>query len=226
MSKGGCMMIAADKIPNESTLFDEELKQQLSKVFSKLTDEVYLKAIVNLEMEKDKELAGFLNVLSKLSDKIIVQYYDIEEKAEVNELETLYLPMVAMYKNDTYTGVSFHGIPGGKELNPFVYAIYNISGPGQEIDKKLINKIKKINNKVNIKICVSLTCHHCSEVVTACQRLAILNENIEAEMIDATLFEDIVKRYNIERVPMVIINDHDIYMGAKTIEEMIKIVNE
>ena len=39
-------------------------------------------------------------------------------------------------------------------------------------------------------------------------------------MIDARLYEDLVARYKIERVPCLIVNDQDIYMGEKTIDEI------
>lgn len=132
----------------------------------------------------------------------------ISQKTMIN-----YMPVVGIYKYNIYSGVAYHGVPGGQEINSFVYAIYNLSGPGQEIEKKLVHDIQTIDHRVNIKIYVSLACHHCPKVVTACQRMAILNEKIEAEMIDATLFEELVKKYNIERVPVVIINDQDVYIS-------------
>ena len=63
-------------------------------------------------------------------------------------------------------------------------------------------------------------------VVTACQQIAILNPVIEAEMIDAALYADLVEKYNIERVPMVIFNDKEIHMGNKTIEEIVTLLNK
>lgn len=56
-------IINADKIPKESTLLDEKLNDQLRTAFSKLEEEVVLKTIVNLENDKDRELAGFLEVI-------------------------------------------------------------------------------------------------------------------------------------------------------------------
>ena len=78
----------------------------------------------------------------------------------------------------------------------------------------------------SLKVCVSLACHHCPGVVAACQQLAMLNPNIEAEMIDARLYEDLVKKYQIERVPFLIVNDQDTYMGNKTMEDIVNLLKK
>ena len=103
-------------------------------------------------------------------------------------------------------------------------AVYNLSGPGREVAKGLRKKIDKLDKKTNIKICVSLACHYCPEVVAACQQIAILNPNIEAEMIDAGLYGDLVEKYHIERIPMMIFNDSKIVMGSKTMEDIVALL--
>lgn len=211
-------------IPSESGLIDEALKAQLGGIFGRMSEPVTLKAIVDLQREKDAEMAAFLNAVAALGDKLSLELYAPEEASAVPELDPTYLPVTGLYKNGVYGRAAFHGIPGGKEMNSFVLAIYNLAGPGQEVPRGLRKKIDKLNKKANIKICVSLACHHCPIVVAACQQVAILNPNIEAEMIDAALYEDLVAKYKIERVPMMIVNDSEIYMGNKTIEEIVTLL--
>lgn len=43
-------------------------------------------------------------------------------------------------------------------------------------------------------------------------------------MIDAALYPELVEKFNISRVPMMITNDRDIYMGSKTIEEIVNLL--
>lgn len=211
-------------VPSESSLIDETLKTQLRGIFSKMQEPVTLKAVVDLQREKDSEMAAFLNTVASLGEKLSVELYSPEEASEVPELDTTYLPVTGLYKNGTYGRAAFHGIPGGKEVNSFVLAIYNLAGPGKEVARGLKKKIEKLNKKTNIKICVSLACHHCPNVVAACQQVAILNPNVEAEMIDAALYEELVAKYKIERVPMMIVNDSEVYMGNKTIEDIVTLL--
>lgn len=211
-------------VPSESSLIDETLKTQLQGIFSRMQEPVTLKAVADMQQEKDAEMAAFLNTVAALGEKLTLELYPPEEAAQVPELDTTYLPVTGLYKNGTYGRAAFHGIPGGKEVNSFVLAIYNLAGPGQEVPKGLRKKIDKLNKKTNIKICVSLACHHCPNVVAACQQVAILNPNVEAEMIDAALYEALVTKYKIERVPMMIVNDSDVYMGNKTIEDIVTLL--
>lgn len=215
-----------ENIAASSALIDENLKKELGNIFDKLTEKVVLKAILDMDTEKGKELAGFLAVAASLSDKIVLEAYTVEDSQMAPELNTDYLPVTGMYKDGQYSGIAFHGVPGGKEINSFVIAIYNLAGPGQDISRWTVKKIQKLDKQTNIKICVSLACHHCPKVVAACQRMAALNPLIEAEMIDANLYPALVEKYKIERVPLVIVNDEEVYVGPKTIEEMADIVKK
>ncbi|MEG0191169.1 MAG: thioredoxin family protein [Lachnospiraceae bacterium] len=219
-------MISVDELATESKLIDEKLKNELSQVFEKLESEILLKAVVDIQEEKGHELAVFLKVIASLHKNISLQLFAKEEADMVSELDQKYLPVVGMYQQDCYSGIEFHGVPGGQEINSFVLAMYHLAGPVFEISRGLVKKIQQIDQKVNIKICVSLACHHCPKVVVACQKMSVLNHNIVSEMIDATLYQGLVEQYAIERVPVVIINDKEVYVGTKSIEEMVEIVKK
>lgn len=217
-------MIDAAAIPSGSGLVSDDLKAQLSGIFGRMEETVTMKAVVDLSREKDAEMAAFLKALSALGDKLELELYGVEEAAMAPELDTTWLPVTGLYKDGAYGRVSFHGIPGGQEINSFVLAVYNLAGPGQEVSRGLRKKIDKLDKKTNIKICVSLACHHCPLVVAACQHIAVLNPQIEAEMIDASLYDGLVARYDIKRVPMMIFNDSEIHMGGKTMEEIVALL--
>ena len=203
---------------------DQGLKEQLAGIFGRMEKPVTIRAVVDLSGEKDREMASFLRVIVSLSPKLGLELYGPGEADQVPELNTAWLPVTGLYKDGTYGRAAFHGVPGGKEINSFVLAIYNLAGPGQEVPKGTRKKIERLDKKTNIKICVSLACHHCPLVVTACQQIAFLNPNIEAEMIDAALYDDLVAEYDIKRVPMMIMNDSRIVMGSKTMDEIVTLL--
>ncbi|MFT4107353.1 MAG: thioredoxin family protein [Lacrimispora sp.] len=218
-------MINLSGIPKTSSLIDEGLKEQLTGIFSRMPKPVVLKAVVDMKQEKDAEMASFLHAISQLGSQLSVELYTPAEAAShVPDLDTSYLPVTGFYKNGQYRRVAFHGVPGGKEINSFILAILNLSGDCQDVPEKLKKRIGTLKKASNIKICVSLSCHHCPAVVTACQQIAILSPGVEAEMIDAALYPELVKKFNISRVPMIITDDRDIYMGSKTIEEIVNLL--
>lgn len=213
-------MIDLSRIPAESALLDEQMKGTIQGVLAKLTKDVVMKAVVDLNEEKSAEMAAFLNVIQSLSSHISLELYGPDE-ADGFEMDTVHLPATGFFMDGSYQHVAFHGVPGGKEINSFVIGLYNLAGPGQELPKGVEKKITKLSRPVQVKICASLVCHHCPAVVIACQRIAMMNPCINAEMYDANLYPDLVEQYKIERVPMVILNDKDIFMGPRTIEDLV-----
>ena len=214
--------IDLNTIPEESSLVDQGLKTQLAGIFGRMEKRVTIRAVVDLSGEKDREMASFLRAVVSVSPNLELELYGPDEADQVPELNTAWLPVTGLYKDGAYGRAAFHGVPGGREINSFVLAVYNLAGPGQA--KGTRKKIQRLDKKTNIKICVSLACHHCPLVVTACQQIAFLNPNIEAEMIDAALYEDLVAQYDIKRVPMMILNDSRIVMGSKTIDEIVTLL--
>jgi thioredoxin reductase (NADPH) len=207
---------------------NEEISSQIREVFNKMEKEVTLVTIVDEDVKKSLELKEVLEEISALGEKVRLEVHKKGENPEKEEkINADKFPVVVLLDNDgKYRGVKFHGIPGGHELNSFVMAIYNLAGPGQELSPEIIENIKGIDKKINVKVGISLTCHHCPEVVIATQRMAIENENIEAEMIDVLQFADIRIKHNIMSVPAIIINDSEVYFGAKKIEEIIELLKK
>lgn len=211
----------------KSGLLTDELRAQLKTIFSKLNQEVRLIAVLASEDTKSKELTDLLQDFAETSPFLALEIYETEQAKDWDEkLDTKHLPLVALFdKNQTYTGVCFHGVPGGKELNSFVAAIANCGGAGQAPDKFLKKSIDSIKTPRNIKVFVSLACHHCPHVVAACNKIAFLNSNVEAHMYDANLYPDLVADYKIERVPMMVVNDSNTIYGKKSIEEIANLLN-
>lgn len=218
-------MIDLSRISEESPLLDENTKETLKGVFAKLDKDIVIKSVVDLQEEKSAEMASFLKGIASFSNRICLELYEVSEGAGL-EMDTSRLPATGFYIGSSYSGAAFHGVPGGKEINSFVIGIYNLAGPGQELSKSTVKKIEKIKHPVSVKICVSLACHHCPGVVIACQRIAMLNPLVKAEMYDANLYPDLVKDYQIERVPLVILNDRDTYAGPRTIEDFTQLFRD
>ncbi|PWX27954.1 thioredoxin reductase, partial [Clostridium perfringens] len=172
------------------------------------------------------ELRDLVLDISDLGEKINAKIFNRGENKDVEEkINADKYPIVALLdENENYSGIKFHGVPGGHELNSFILAIYNLGGPGQGIDEGVLDEIKKLDKKTNIKVCVSLSCHLCPDVVASAQRIAKENKNIEAEMIDLANFKDIKDEFKIMSVPALIVNNKDVYFGSKKIEEILEII--
>lgn len=214
-----------DNISLKSSLMTQELEEQIKGVFNKLESDLTLVCVIDPEDATSVEMAELVNHITSLSDKLSCQLYDSAKGQEkFPELDTTLLPVTALYKQEHYTGISFHGVTGGKEMNSLIFAIYNASGPGQEMEKRIKKKLDKLTHKNEIKIFVSLSCHHCAQQVITCQKMAAECEAIEARMIDARLYPEMVEKYKIERIPMTVINEKEILLGNKNMDEIYQIL--
>ena len=214
-------MSRAELIPDKSALISEELKGQIITLLSKMTQKVNLKAVLDFENEKSIEMGSFLKTIASCSERITVEFYEKGDDAKLDEeLHTEFLPVVGLY-DEEYRGACFHGTPGGKEINSFLAVICNMGGAGTPLDKRITKNIACIKKDLNVKVFVSLSCHHCPHVVAACQKIALANSHVEVEMYDANLYPELVERYKIERVPMTVVNDSTVIMGEKSIEDMV-----
>lgn len=215
-----------EAIGGQSKLLNDGLRNQLKGVFSKLTKAVTLVSVVDESLPKSIELRDLILDISNLSDKLEAEIYKKGENPAIeNKINADKFPVVAFLDSDgNYSGVKFHGVPGGHELNSFVLSIYNLGSAGQPIENSTLEAIKALDKPTNIKVAVSLACHFCPDVVVASQRIAIENKNVEAEMIDLSEFGDIKSKFKVMSVPAIIINDKEIHFGAKKIDEIISLI--
>lgn len=198
---------------HEGQWFTGELRKQLTSIFLKINKEITL-LVLDDASSKGEELKSFVSELSNLDDHL---NYEVKRARDDEGL----LPALELLdENHKQTGIRFSGIPTGHELNSLVLAIYNLAGPGQSIDGELIERIEKLPG-MHLQIGVSLTCHFCPDVVAASQKIASINPDISAEMIDLQLFPKLRKAKKIMSVPAFMINDGEVTFGSQTLDQIV-----
>ena len=198
----------------EGSLFDEASRQQLNTVFARMSGRLTLKLALD-DRSVSSELKGYMQELVKLTDRLTL----VEEAGED-------APCVKVYREDgSYSGLAFHGVPGGHEFTSFVLGLYNAAGPGQSLDADIREAIGAIGKK-DLKVLVSLSCTMCPELVTAAQRIAAENPNVTAQVYDLTHFPALRDRYNVMSVPCLVVNGGEkISFGKKNIRQLLEILS-
>lgn len=204
-------------------LLDQNMINQLKEVFKRIDKEIKIVNFVSETNEKSIELKNFLEELNQTSDKILIENIDYDNNgSKVEEFGIDKLPAMAFVNsNGEQTGGKFYGIPGGHEINSFIITLLNTAGVGKEFDLSTIERIQNIDKDVNLKVFVTLACHHCPDVVVATQMMALKNKKIKAEMIDIALFPEIAEKFGVKSVPTVIYNEKDLTIGAKSPSEIL-----
>jgi thioredoxin reductase (NADPH) len=199
------------------TLFDEAMLTQLNTVFSRMENPLVLKLSLN-ELPVAETLRTYMEELAKLTDKLTVELVDDPQGDD--------LPKVEVFREDgTWTGLAYHGAPGGHEFTPFILGLYNASGPGQAVDEEDQAQIDAIDRPIDFKVIVGLTCTMCPELVTSVQRIATLSDKVTAQIYDVAHFPALQQRYDVMSVPCLVINDGErVEFGRKNVTQVLELL--
>ena len=204
---------AAAEQQRSDALFPQEMLAQLSVVFTRMEAPLILSLHLD-ERPVSQELKYYMEELAKQTDKLSVSR---------SEEGGSHLPFVEVLRGDgTKTGLRFHGVPGGHEFTSFVLGLYNAAGPGQPLDEETKQSIRKLDVPVRMQIFVSLSCTMCPELVTAAQRIASLNPDVEAEVYDLNHFPELKEQYHVMSVPCLVLNEEKTLFGKKNISRLLE----
>lgn len=209
--------IKESKSQDEGELFTEEMRAQLNTIFSKMEQSMVLKLYLD-EKPVSQELKGYMESLAELTDKLSVEIAPSGEDKDG-------APCVRICKADgTFTGLAFHGVPGGHEFTSFMLGVYNAAGPGQAVKPEIMDSIKKIDKDIDIKIFVSLSCTMCPDLVVAAQRIAAESDKVKVEVFDLNHFPQFTDQYKVMSVPCMVINDDEVHFGKKNIAQIMDLL--
>jgi len=192
-------------------------------------DREYLRKKFGEEMEKDvkiiyftqefecqfcKETREILEELAELSDKIKLEVHEFNKEKELAEKYGVdKIPATLIFGKKEY-GVRFFGIPSGYEFSTLVEDIIHVSRGETELNPEIKEEIRKIDKPVHIQVFVTPTCPYCPISVNLAHQMAIENENIKADMVEAIEFPHLSQKYEVMGVPKTVINDKREVVGA------------
>lgn len=195
---------------------DDKLSKEISKQLSVLTKEVKLIMFTQeIECMYCRETRTLLEELVQTSDKLKLEVYNFivdKEKAEALGIDKI--PAIAILDGDKDFGIRYYGIPSGYEFASLLEDIKMV-GTGQvDLSEDIIERVKAIDQDVHLQVYVTPTCPYCPRAVIAAHKFAYLNPKIKSDMVEATEFPHLARKYNVMGVPRTIINETDFIEGA------------
>lgn len=207
--------------PEDNRFLNQEIRAQLEGLFPKFENKVMIRAWLD-DSPLSGEIRGFLGELEGLSENLVWE----EGNRDSGSATRLLPSMELCHEDGSSSGIQFHGVPGGHEFNSFIIALYNVAGPGQQTDPAIVEALNNINQDINIKVMISLSCTMCPEVVMAAQKAASISPHVTAEMIDLMHYPELKKKYQIMSVPCMVVNDEDVFFGKKSLEDVVGILQK
>lgn len=211
-------------------IIDEKTKNELKPILDALVSTVKLVFFTQKtdcpECEKQLEL---LEELAALSDKLELKVYDFTlhgEEAMNYKIDKV--PATAIVGEKDYD-IRFFGITAGYEFTSLLEAIVMASTQKTGLDPQLEALVAGIKEKVHIQVMVTPTCPYCPKMVHLAHQFAFINDNIRADMVEASEFPQLVQRYDVSGVPKTVVNEVHSFEGAisagAAFMEILKAVN-
>ncbi len=209
-----------------SPLIQPDLAEQLTALLGNLEVPVQLTCIAD-DGEKSQEMGAFLNHLTSLCGKLSCTFLSPEENMRFSEaMDASLLPATGIGAPGAVPRMVFHGIPGGKEISSFASALLTAGSAAKPLDKYTMKDIEKIRSPMLLQVCVSLACQHCAQLAANAMRIAWENPQVVTHTIDANLYPELVQKYRIERVPLLILDRENLYPGGKTMAELTTLLSK
>jgi len=213
---------------------DEKLSKEIAKQLSVINKEVKLILFTQeIECMYCRETRTLLEELAQTSDKLKLEVYNFvidKDKAEQFGIDKI--PAIVILEGDKDLGIRYFGIPSGYEFASLLEDIKMVGTGVVDLSQDLIDKVKSIDQEVHLQVYVTPTCPYCPRAVIAAHKFAYLNPKIKADMVEATEFPHLARKYNVMGVPRTVINETDFIEGAvpedmllDKIFENLKVVN-
>lgn len=191
-------------------MLDQALKQQVVELFSNLKNNYTLQQNVASGHANKQELNTLLEEVASCSDKLSLTEGDGDSLS------------FTILKNDEESGIYFKAVPNGHEFTSLLLAVLNFEGIGKNLpDEAIMQRIKNLNAKIELKSYISLSCTNCPQVVQALNIMAMVNPNISHEIIDGALHKEEIESLKIQAVPTVFLNGEQLHIGRASLGELL-----
>jgi glutaredoxin-like protein len=153
--------------------------------------------------------------LERLADgRIELEVYDFQRDSEKAARWSVdKIPAILLHGRREY-GIRFFGVPSGYEFPTLLEDIVDVSRGVSRLSAQIRERVRSISKPVHIKVFVTPTCPYCPRAVRTAHQMALENEAITADMIEAIEFPHLAQKYNVMAVPKIVINESVSFEGA------------
>jgi len=195
-------------------LIDEKSRNMLEERFKKEMVEpvnvILFTAKLNTTPEQDETINFMRQILKELSE--IDKRISIKEASLFDEIATKnnikVIPSLIIYSEKFPGKFIFHGTPAGYEIQSLVEILTMFSSGESGIADTNIERLKKIDKSLSLKVFVTPTCPYCPMSVILAAKMSLASDGkIIAEGIEAEELPELSREFQVSSVPQQVIND-------------------
>lgn len=204
--------MSEEEVP--SKIIDDDAAADIKKVLDALPSPVRLVVFTAEDDGTSKVQLKILREMAALSTKVLLEEFDINRDPAKAERYAVEMTPCTIVRGEKDHRIRFYGVTSGMEFPTLLEDILMVSFMRTELDPQLEEMVRGIVVPVHIRVMVTLTCPYCPRMVRLAHQFAYLNENIRGDMVEASQFQDLSQRYDVQGVPHTVINETFSLQGA------------
>lgn len=196
-------------------LLDDNLRSQLVEAFAPLQRNVEMlvytsSAVVIPGAEpagEERATVQLLEEVAATSERLSVTTRTLGSDPVLAERGIVRAPTILFREEGSERdNIRFIGLPAGYEFQTLVEALRMLGSDDQGLGEESAARIASVDAPVKLQAFVTPTCPYCPRAVLASYRLALANDHLIAEGVEASEFPALAQRYQIQGVPDTIID--------------------
>lgn len=167
-----------------------------------------------LNVEYGRETLELLTEVAAASDKLSLKIYNLVLDREAASEYAIERVPATVVRNGRDYGIRFYGFPAGYEFSELLDVILAVSRDDSGLAAESRKKLSLVRQPVHLEVFVTPTCPHCPRMALLAHRMAIENEYVKADCVEAAEFPDLAGKYDVYSVPKVAVNGSAFIEGA------------
>jgi len=198
----------------------EEVRSALANMYSPVKLIYFTQDPVFGYCREQEELLRDVVVLADNLSLEVVDWQNNPERASAFGVDKVPATVVMGPKDH---GIRFFGLTAGYEFGSLIQAILMVAGGNSGLTPELEQLVQVIDVPVRIEVMVTLNCPYCPGMVHVAQQMAMANDNIRADMVEAGEFQIIGRSYDVKGVPKTVLNGdpRKSFSGALPVREAV-----
>ena len=211
-------------------LLDEKTRKELKRVLGRLPDRVDIFYFTQENAcPSCRDQQRVLEELASHTDKIKLKIFDFTRDGDESRRYRIdKIPATAVIGKKDF-GIRLYGLTTGYEFQSLVEAVIMVATQKSGLAPEFEELIGRIETPVRIEVMTTLTCPYCPRAVHSALQLAMVNDNIRADMVESAEFPHLAQRYSVTGTPKTVINETHSFVGALPADrlylEVLKAVN-
>ncbi len=205
------------------SLLNEEIREQLKDYFSEIKKDIHMHLVVD-DCDSCPDTKALLEEVSQLNAHIHLNIH-AKDSEVAKRYDIIRTPVIFFTDaQDADLRIRFNGIPAGHEFSAFITTLAEVGDGGETLPDSFVARVNAIDKPVDIKVFVTLGCPHCSGAVAKAHKLALMNPNVRAEMIECGTFPALADQYQVSGVPKIVINETDELIGNQPMDAFLDVI--